>query len=179
MTANARATSDRTIVRRTVIGVGNVYRSDDGVGIVVARRIREKNGHLHVVEASGEGASLMAMWTLFDHVVLIDAVRSSSSPGRIHRLDAHEARIPSEFFNYSTHAFSVAEAVEMSRALGTLPASLVIYGIEGRSFAAGSELSPVVARALDEVVDRVTVDLSAGTRNMDTTANSCQGTSDA
>jgi hydrogenase maturation protease len=142
-----------------VIGVGNVYRSDDGVGIVVARRIREKAEDLHVVDASGEGASLMAMWTPSDHVVVIDAVRSSSSPGRIHRLDSHKEPIPSAFFNYSTHAFSVAEAVEMSRALATLPARLVIYGIEGRTFAAGSALSQEVSAVLDEVVDRVLADL--------------------
>ncbi len=103
----------------------------------------------------------MAMWTPSDHVVIIDAVRSGSSPGRIHRLDAYKAPIPSEFFNYSTHAFSVAEAVEMSRALGTLPKRLVIYGIEGKSFAAGSELSKEVSSVLEQVIDQVSADLSA------------------
>jgi hydrogenase maturation protease len=116
----------------------------------------------------------MAMWEPNDHVVIIDAVRSGSSPGRIHRLDAHKESIPSEFFNYSTHAFSVAEAVEMSRALGTLPGRLVIYGIEGRSFAAGSELSQEVSGILDEVIDQVLTDLGKGTTNANVTENQSQ-----
>ncbi len=179
MTVKSQAIPDKGAVRRMVIGVGNIFRSDDGIGIVVARSIREKARDLYVFETLGEGASLMAMWTTLDHVIVIDAVRSSSSPGRIHRLDAHKEPIPSEFFNYSTHAFSVAEAVEMSRALGTLPASLVIYGIEGKSFAAGSGLSPEVSGVLDNVADQVLADQRTRTGGQDLTEGHFQEVSDA
>lgn len=158
MTSPASPKSNAT--RQIVIGIGNQYRSDDGVGIVIARRIRHWTDRFRVVEASGEGASLMEVWADQDHVVVVDAVRSGSAPGRIHRLDANAVSIPSEFFNYSTHAFSIAEAVEMARALGTLPKRLVIYGIEGKSFAAGTSLSPEVANVVDQVVDQVSRELS-------------------
>jgi len=136
-----------------VLGLGNDYRGDDGVGRVVTRRLREAALPGVVVrEASGEGTALMEAWKEADSVILVDAVQSGARPGTIHRLDAHAQSIPAKFFHYSTHAFSVAEAVEMARALGQLPPRLVILGIEGGDFSAGGTLSPEVARAAEEVL---------------------------
>ena len=159
MTLPERASPEVDGGRRLVIGVGNVFRCDDAVGIVIARRFREKCVDVCVAEASGEGASLMAIWRADDDVVIVDAVRSGAKPGVIHRLDAHAEPIPSAFFNYSTHAFSVAEAIEMARALETLPRTLVVYGVEGARFEAGDAMSDAVAGAVDEVVGRVAAEL--------------------
>ena len=139
-----------------VIGIGNVFRCDDGVGLIVAQRVREKvSPAVKVLEASGEGAALMEAWKDTDSVILIDAVHLGAKPGTIHRLDAHAQSIPSKYFHYSTHAFSVAEAVELARALDQLPPHLVIYGIEGKNFEAGEKLSPEVKRAVDKVVKSI------------------------
>ena len=51
----------------------------------------------------------------------------------------------------STHAFGVADAVELARALGRLPGRLDVYAIEGASFTAGDSLSPEVERAVDDL----------------------------
>src|ERR1035441_1343482 len=139
-----------------VIGVGNEYRSDDGAGIAVARRLRAlfPTG-VTILEESGEGTALMQAWQGAAWVMLVDAVRSGASPGTIHRLDARAAPLPMGFFHYSTHAFSVAEAVELARSLDELPAHLIVYGIEGATFAAGVELSPAVEQAVEVVVERI------------------------
>src|SRR5690242_9288233 len=136
-----------------VIGVGNEYRRDDGVGLVVARRIRAVAPGVRVREESGEGAALIEAWQGAEIAVLCDAVHAGAAPGTIHRLDARQQPIPSGFFRYSTHAFSVAEAVELARALGALPAQMVIYGIEGADYASGVGLSPAVEAAANEVAN--------------------------
>lgn len=139
-----------------VLGLGNAYRGDDGVGCVVARRLREATlPGVVVQETSGEGAALMEAWKDADAVILVDAVQSGEAPGTIHRFDAQAQSIPAKFFHYSTHAFSVAEAVELARALNQLPPRLVIYGIEGENFAAGEKLSLEVAATVDELLSRV------------------------
>ena len=146
--------------RTLVIGIGNVFRCDDGVGLIVAQRVREKvSPAVKVLEASGEGAALMEAWKDTDSVILIDAVHSGAKPGTIHRLDAHTQPIPSKYFHYSTHAFSVAEAMELARALDQLPPRLVIYGIEGKTFEAGEKLSPEVGQAVDRVVKLILKEL--------------------
>jgi hydrogenase maturation protease len=139
-----------------VIGVGNEYRSDDRAGIAVARRLRALfPADVTILEESGEGTALMETWQGAAWVTLVDAVRSGASPGTIHRLDARAAPLPMGFFHYSTHAFSVAEAVELARSLDQLPAHLVVYGIEGANFAAGTELSPAIEQAVEVVVERL------------------------
>ena len=143
-----------------VIGVGNDYRSDDGVGVVIARRLRAQlPSEIKIIEATGEGVSLLDAWQGATSVVVLDAAHSGARPGTIHRFDASTEPIPSAFLNYSTHAFSVAEAVELSRVLHELPPHLIVYGIEGSNFEAGVGLSPAVEMALDSVIDQVICDL--------------------
>ncbi len=145
-----------------VIGVGNLYRSDDGVGLTIARQVDEAAmPGVQVREETGEGAALLDAWQGADVVILCDAVRSGAAPGTIHRLEAHRQPIPAGFFHYSTHAFSVAEAVELARALGQLPPHLVLYGVEGANFTAGVGLSPPVAQAAQAVVRQVLAEIRA------------------
>jgi hydrogenase maturation protease len=135
-----------------IIGVGNAYRRDDSVGLIAARRLKAQQlPNATVIENSGEGAALIEAWKDADRVILIDAVASGAAAGTVHRLDAHAQPVPAKFFSYSTHAFSVAEAVELTRVLGQLPPSLTIYGIEGKDFSPGIGLSPEVERAARQV----------------------------
>lgn len=150
-----------------VLGVGNADRGDDAVGRVVARRVREAlatrgelapAGPVAVLEHHGEGAALLEAWKDAVSVVVVDAAAPGTTPGRIHRIDAGSQPLPVALLR-STHAFGVAEAVGLARALGWLPRSLVVYAVEGLSFAAGTPMSPEVetaaadaaARVLDEV----------------------------
>lgn len=145
-----------------VIGIGNEFRSDDGAGILVVRRLRALlDTSVRIVEQSGEGAALIQAWQGAAWVILVDAVRSGAVPGTIHRLDASAGPIPTRFFHYSTHVFSVAEAVELARSLDQLPPHLIVYGIEGDSFAANIGLSSAVERAVEAVVERVAQEIRA------------------
>ena len=142
--------------RPVVIGIGNYYRSDDAAGILVARAIREQlASSATVIEETGEGAALQERWKGADTVFLVDAVHSGAPPGTIHRFDAVAQEIPRSMFHYSTHAFGLAEAVELCRVLKQLPRRMIIYGIEGKNFCAGLELSAGVPQANIAVAARI------------------------
>ena len=137
------------------LGVGNLHRADDGVGPIVAEHFLAdkkfmKKG-IHVQPHSGEGASLIHVWEGADRVIIVDAMKSGAPLGSVHRFDAIEQTLHHGIFRYSSHLFGLAEAVEMSRALGSLPKAMIIYGIEGQEFTFGAELSPEVKAALPEV----------------------------
>jgi hydrogenase maturation protease len=139
-----------------VIGVGNLYRSDDGAGIVAARKLQAMNlSFVRAIEESGEGTSLIEAWKGFTRVIIIDATSSGSPPGTIHKISVQEETTPSRFFHYSSHAFGVAEGIELARVLGRLPSQCVVFGIEGGSFVAGSGLSFEVSAAVDKTVAAV------------------------
>lgn len=144
-----------------IIGIGNEFRSDDAAGILVARRLREILGDgVDVRELSGEGGEIIELLGTAKSVIIIDAVSSDSEAGTVHYFDGHQQEIPSEFFNYSTHDFSLAEAVEMARVLGQLPPKCVIYGIEGDNFGFGQSLTPSTKAAIDKVCSMIEEDIS-------------------
>jgi len=144
-----------------VIGIGNEYRSDDGAGVVVARRIREMAPSSCVVcETGGEGTALMELWRHADDVVLIDAVFSGAAPGTIHTFHPSRQPLPTELFPFSSHAFGLVQAIEISRVLNELPRQMIIYGIEGENFEMGTELSPAVQESLDDAVDKALTHIS-------------------
>lgn len=140
-----------------IIGIGNEYRSDDAVGLVVARAIQANRlPHTAILEATGDGTALLEAWKEQEAVILIDAVTSGAPAGTIYQLDAQSEPLSPDLFALSTHAFGVAQAIELARILGNLPARLVVFGIEGEHFVAGQGLSPEVERATRQAIDDVT-----------------------
>lgn len=143
-------------MRVLVIGVGNEFRGDDGAGLAVARRLSETAlPGIEVIEASSEGGRLIETWSGFDSVVLIDAMRSGGPPGTLRRIDVSTESVPAYFRHRSTHAIGVLDAVELARAMDRLPRSVVLYGIEGIDYTAGTELSSEVRRAVEEAADAI------------------------
>ena len=70
-------------------------------------------------------------------------------------LDVWEGADSAPRSSTSTHAVGLAEAIELARTLGRLPARLVVYGIEGERFEAGTGLTPAVSAALAAVAAAV------------------------
>lgn len=148
--------------RTLLLGVGNDYRGDDAVGLIIARNLRAQlPSDIPILEQSGEGAALLEIFKEAERVFLIDAVQSGAAPGTVFRFEAHHQSLPTKFFHYSTHAFSVAEAVELARALNQLPERLIVYGIEGKNFSAGLGLSEEIDKVTPEVVDRIAREITA------------------
>jgi hydrogenase maturation protease len=144
-----------------LIGVGNEYRGDDGVGLIALRELAKKElPNTRCIESNGDGTALLEAWTNAGVVILIDAASSKASPGMIYRFDALASPIPVTFSSPSSHAFGVAEAIELARTLQQLPPRLIVYAIEGKDFTAGPDLSVEVEEALHEVVERVAHEIS-------------------
>jgi hydrogenase maturation protease len=139
-----------------VIGLGNRFRGDDAVGLCVADRLRALAlPDLVVMTHEGEPVELLDLWHNAQTVVIVDAVESGTPPGTLHRFDVRSAPPSVQAFRYSTHIVSLAEVIELARVLGTLPPHLLVFGIEGANFAAGAELSPLVEKAINGIVDHL------------------------
>jgi hydrogenase maturation protease len=127
-----------------LIGVGNPWRGDDAAGLEVARRV---GGFAH----EGDCTGLVELWSGHDEVALVDAASSGGEAGTVHRLEAGDKPLPAQLLRSSTHAFGVADAIELARALGRLPETVRVYAIEGSDFTAGAGLSPAVQQAVEQV----------------------------
>ncbi len=117
-----------------------------------------------MLEREGEPTSLIDSWEAADAVWLVDAVSSGAEPGTVHRHDASAQELPARLFDTSTHHFGLAEAVEIARALGRLPGTAIVFGIEGANFETGEALSPEVEAAAARVADAVREEVTECTR---------------
>jgi hydrogenase maturation protease len=147
--------------RALLIGVGNEFRTDDGLGVFVARALRRRYGdHLVVIENDGDGTALIDSWEGADTVLVVDAVSSGRNPGTIHRIDASDLPIPRRLFHSSSsHSFGLAEAVELARRFHRLPHRTIVYGVEGTSFDYGTGLSDPVVKSVPSLLQLIEDDL--------------------
>jgi hydrogenase maturation protease len=151
----------------TVIGVGNPYRCDDAVGLVVSYRVGEhfdRDPRVRAYELDGEPVRMVQSWEGSEHVIVVDAVRTGAAPGTRHRftvdhLGERTAMPTADGLVGGGHALGVGDAVDLAVTLGTLPPSFEIWAIEGETFDQGAGLTPAVADACDlliaELIDHV------------------------
>jgi hydrogenase maturation protease len=152
-----------------VIGVGNTFRRDDGVGPTVVARVADRldvarRSDVEVRVLDGEPARLVEAWAGAELAVVVDALRSGATPGTVRaveiRPDArHRTRARGGLA--SSHGAGVEEALALGRAIERLPDRLVLVGIEGHDFREGQGLSAPVAACVEAAADRVAAEVSS------------------
>ena len=68
--------------------------------------------------------------------------------------------MPGSVFGASTHAFGLAETIELARALRKLRGTVLVYGIAGTDFNAGEGLTARVAAAVNQTGAQILHDLA-------------------
>ncbi|MFE1341136.1 hydrogenase maturation protease [Streptomyces sp. NPDC058733] len=147
--------------RVVVIGVGNDFRRDDGVGWAVVRRLRERAAGkalppgIELATCDGDPGRLIGLWEGAALAVVVDAAHAHpGTPGRVHRL-ALDGDSLARTSATSSHGLGLGEAVRLAAALGMLPGRLVVHAVEGAETCFGPGLSPAVAAVVDVLADCV------------------------
>ena len=142
-----------------VVGLGNPDRGDDAVGHTVARRVAAlRLPGIQVVERE-DPTSLIDLWGDRDLAVVVDAVSSNRVPGTLMIMESGVGGAPltedawTRTGRGGTHAFGLAAAVELARALHRLPRRLVLIGIEAGGLEHGNPLSAPVSAAVERAVE--------------------------
>ncbi len=131
--------------RALIVGIGDDRQRDDGVGPAVVRRLcGQATDSVGMRAVGGDAEDLRARWGKADLAVIVLAARhDSSNPGTIHTLTTELPRVD-----------TTAAALRDDRLSG-LPCRVVVYTVEGASFAAGTGLSPDVEAAVERVADHI------------------------
>lgn len=145
-----------------VIGIGNPDRGDDAVGLAVARQVRAAApADVAVIDLDGDQLALLDAWDGAADVYVVDATCSDAEPGSVRRFDA-ATPLGGDFSRRGTHLFSLAEVIELARALHRLPARLTGFGIEGAAYELGVPLSPEAEAAAQTVAEQILHELREG-----------------
>ncbi|MGW9079886.1 hydrogenase maturation protease [Streptomyces kronopolitis] len=153
-------------VRIAVIGLGNDYRHDDGVGWEVVARLalRGKQRPLprgtRLMRTDGDPTRLIGAWEGVHLAVVVDAAHTHPArPGRVHRLRLAGDLPPTRPGGTSSHGFALGDTLQLARTLGRLPGELLVYAVEAADTSLGTGLSPQVAAAVGPLVQRIEEDL--------------------
>ncbi|MEW6365827.1 MAG: hydrogenase maturation protease [Acidobacteriota bacterium] len=143
--------------RVLVLGLGNPILTDDAVGLLVAREVRQRIGSgVHVAEASVAGFDLIEAFSGYDRVIVIDSIRTpGGSPGAVYLLASED--LPATERLTGAHEIDLATAIALGRRLGLhMPHTVRIVAVEvqdNRTF--GESCTPEVARSIDSAVELV------------------------
>lgn len=140
------------VIRAVVIGVGNTFRRDDGIGPAVVASLAERNlPGVRVLCCAGEMTQILDAWADAATAVVVDAA-VGDMPGRVRRcaLDEFVDATP-----FSSHELNLRKTYELAQALGRAPQSVVVVTVDVEDTGHGEGLSPPVAAALPEAADVV------------------------
>ena len=159
-----------------VIGLGNSYAHDDGVGhAVVAALAGAAPAGVRIVELDGEPTRVIEAWADAPLAIVVDAGCAGGSPGTVLRLEGEDlggraVAVPGAGARASSHGLGVADAIALGRVLGRMPARLLVLAVEGDEFGPGPGLSGPVAAAVPAVAAAIVEELMAtGARHIEVT----------
>ena len=138
--------------------VGNRDRGDDAAAVLVAERLQQLGINAEVY--AGDPLAIMERWNPADDVIVVDAMVTGARVGSV---QVFEVPLPSQFLGTgsSTHGVGVAEAIRLAHAMGRLPRRLRVYGIEGKQFQQGTEISSEVKSAAANLAMQIANDRPA------------------
>ena len=143
-----------------VVGIGNVLRRDDGVGVEVAQRLAAcpLPDHVEVCDGGTLGLDLACIIENRRRVVVVDAMDAGESPGTVFRLSPEQLS-PISNVGLSVHDFHLLHALDETRLTGTEPEETIVIAVQVGDTSAGIGLSEPVRDAADRVVALVAKEL--------------------
>lgn len=146
-----------------VLGIGSPF-GDDQLGWNVAESLKqyfstksEFSKSLVIESHDRPGVRLIEFMEGAKTVFIIDALKSGSAIGTIHRLE--NTHIFTLETNLSTHNIGLVQALQLAQALNAMPANLVLYGVEISALELESRLSPAIEKAIGMVVLQIISEL--------------------
>lgn len=135
-----------------VIGIGNPYRRDDGVGPAVAAAVAALGLRgVRVVTSVAEPTAILDAWAGAALAVVVDAA-AGGTPGRV-RVGTLEDFV--EPVLVSSHDVNVRQTYELAAVLGRAPAELMVVTVDVADVGHGEGCSPAVVAALPAAVRAV------------------------
>ncbi|MFH1842723.1 MAG: HyaD/HybD family hydrogenase maturation endopeptidase [bacterium] len=151
-------------LRITILGVGNLLLTDEGVGVHVAQALLSGlyplPSEVEVIEGGTDGFGLLHIITATDYLIIIDAVKGGDEPGAIYRFDVADITTSVDTFKTSVHQISILEVLNFAELVGNKPET-IIFGVEPESTSPSLELSPCIAAKLPRIIESVLAEIAS------------------
>jgi len=152
-----------------ILGVGNPFRRDDGIGPAVIQRLQAENclEGIDLLDGGTDGFSLLEYIKGYKHVLVIDAVDMGMTPGEMRMFSPDEAKLTIQTDALSTHGFGLAEVLGLMETLG-IENNLQIIGIQVKDMRLGEGMSPEVSAKIEDILELIKEYIATKSRSHET-----------
>lgn len=146
-------------VRVAVLGLGNVMRTDDGVGMHALAALRSdprlpdlvRLDSVRLIEGGTLGLDLLYHVEGAENLLVLDAVDAGEAPGTLMRFDDGSlAKLPC---GRSVHLLGLSDLLGAMRLLECAPRRTTLLGVQPGATGWGTTLTPAAAVAMTRLVD--------------------------
>jgi hydrogenase maturation protease len=143
-------------MRTLVIGVGNLLRTDDGVGIHIINRLSKLHPEIDTFDAAMGSIEILEAMRGYERVVIVDSIETGVEPGTIYRVNLASGEKPLVISH--SHGTDVLTILELGRLLygEWMPKEIILMAIEAEdTITIGDKLTSRVCKAMDEVLQKI------------------------
>lgn len=152
--------------RIAVVGLGNLMRTDDAVGMLAVERLKldfQLPAGVSLIEGGTLGLDLLHPLEGVTHLLALDAIDGGARPGTLLRFAGDElADLPA---SKSVHLLGFADLIGAMRLTGEAPREIVVLGIQPETIAWGTNLTATVAASLSSLIEAAVHQVSSWTRD--------------
>jgi len=144
-----------------VLGLGNLLRRDEGLGIRALQRLEARYvlpQSVLAIDGGTLGLELLSLVEGATHLLVLDALLVEGPPGTLGRLANQE--VPRYFgMRTSPHEIGLPDLLAVAELRGQTPPELVVLGLRPGSIELGWELSGPIADRIDSLVEAAAQEL--------------------
>ncbi len=141
---------------RLILGIGNEYCGNDALGIIIARRLKQKIPDYNLLTGAFTGIDFLEAIENYDEVIVIDSIYAPEfKPGTVRQIKLEEF---AGFMGLSfIHSMNLATAIEVGRQLQfPLPEKMKIFGITvDRKGMIGEQPDPEIIKEIDQIAEKI------------------------
>jgi hydrogenase maturation protease len=140
--------------RIAVLGLGNLMRADDALGMLAIAAIRADPrlpSSVSVIEGGTLGLDLLHPLEGVTHLLALDSIDAGAPPGTLLRYDG--SAIDDLPIGKSVHLLGFSDLIGAMRLTGGAPREIVVLGVQPRTIGWSTKLTPPVQAALPVLLD--------------------------
>ena len=149
-------------MKTAVVGVGNLLRGDEGIGVHIAAKLKSAGLPPNVVVLEG-GTHFWGDEQELDgaeKLIIVDAVLGGAAPGTIYRFRIDELEDEAESVKLSCHDTGLIEKLRLSQFAGFNPEQIVVIGVEPARTEWNTSLSSEIEERIPEIIDAIMAEIT-------------------
>jgi hydrogenase maturation protease len=144
-----------------LLGLGNLMRTDDAVGMLTLQTLKECGRlppKIRVIEGGTLGLDLLDSLRGISHLLVLDAVDTGVVPGTLSRFEREEIdELP---VSKSVHLLGFSDLMGALRLMDAAPSEVVLLGVQPASTDWGTALTPELERAQHALIQSALAQLA-------------------